>query len=124
MSGACPEGARTKGNIEQRRDSLSVRLYAGLDPVTGRQVYLRTTIPGTNDAAWKQAENELIKFRAQVLSQRSASSTVPLGHAINEWMRHSEAEDSTRAGYVNYIEALHPAQTRQRAGEQDRRATT
>lgn len=104
MSGARSEDARKKGNIEQRGDSLRVRLYAGLDPVTHRQIYLRATIPGTDDAAWKKAENELVKFRAQVLNQRSTSSNVRLGDAIDEWMRHNEIDDSTRAGYTNYIE--------------------
>lgn len=33
-------------------DSLRVRYYAGMDPVTGKQVYLRATIPGTDDTDW------------------------------------------------------------------------
>jgi hypothetical protein len=40
-------------------------------PVTGKQSYLRATISGTDDAAWRKAENQLAEFRAQVLRQRS-----------------------------------------------------
>jgi hypothetical protein len=39
--------------------------------VTGKQSYLRATISGTDDAAWRKAENQLAEFRAQVLRQRS-----------------------------------------------------
>jgi integrase len=43
--------ARPRGNIEARGDSLRIRVYAGPDPVTGKPVYLRETVRGTDDAA-------------------------------------------------------------------------
>lgn len=104
MARSRSEASRPKGNIEERGGGLRVRLYAGTDPVTGRQVYLRETIPGTDDAAWRKAENKLTEFRAQVLKQRTVASTVPFAHAVDEWMQNSEVTDSTRDGYVNYIE--------------------
>lgn len=73
------------------------------DPVTGKQVYLRATITGTDDAAWKAAHDKVAEFRTQVAKQQSATSTVPFRHALVEWLHTSEIEDSTRAGYVNYI---------------------
>jgi hypothetical protein len=78
MTAARREG-RKRGNIEERKGALRVRCYAGIDPVTGRQVYLRATVPGTDDAAWKKADDKLAEFRAQVLKQRSAQSSVNLG---------------------------------------------
>ncbi|TDP97927.1 tyrosine-type recombinase/integrase [Labedaea rhizosphaerae] len=96
--------SRPKGNIEERAGSLRVRVFAGNDPVTNRQVYLRATIPGTSDASWRKAENKLTEFRAQVIKQRTVASTVPFAHAVDEWMKTSEVVDSTRDGYVNYIE--------------------
>lgn len=68
MGRAPSEIARPKGNIEQRGDSLRVRCDAGLDPVTGKQVYLRETIHGTDDSAWKKAENKLTEFRVRCSS--------------------------------------------------------
>jgi hypothetical protein len=65
---------------------------------------LRETIPGTDDAAWKKAGNKLTEFRAQVLKRQSVTSSVPFSHAVDQWMRNGEIEDSTRARYVNYIE--------------------
>lgn len=96
--------ARRSGNIEERGGALRVRLYAGLDPVTGRQSYLRATIPGTDEAAWRSARKKLTEFQAQVIKQRNAPTSVTVAYAVDEWLRTSEVEDSTRAGYVNYIE--------------------
>ncbi|HEU5475296.1 MAG TPA: site-specific integrase [Actinophytocola sp.] len=96
-------GGRQRGNIEERGPGLRVRLYAGTDPVTGRQVYLRATIPGTDTAAWRKAEDKLSQFRTQVLRQRSAASSVPFAHAVDEWLRTNETEPSTRKTYVGYI---------------------
>jgi integrase len=50
MSGARSEG-RLRGRIEERGASLRVSVYAGIDPVTGKRVYLRETIKGTDKAA-------------------------------------------------------------------------
>jgi integrase len=97
------EPARRRGNIRQRGSSLQVRLFAGKDPVTGRDVYLTASIPGTGKKAHKKAEDKLAEFRTQVTKQRSTPSSVKLGYAIDEWMRTSEHEDSTREGYRGYI---------------------
>jgi hypothetical protein len=56
----------------------------GIDPVTGKQVYLRATIDGTDDKAWRKAEDKLAEFRTQVLKQHSASSSVTLSYAMDE----------------------------------------
>jgi hypothetical protein len=51
-----------------------------------------------------QGRNKLTEFRVQVLKQRSVASSVPFAQAVDEWMQNSEVTDSTRDGYVNYIE--------------------
>jgi integrase len=95
---------RPKGNIRERGGSLQVRFFSGRDPVTGKDVYLSDSIKGTDDAAWKKAEDKLAEFRTQVNKQRSAESSVSLEYAIDEFMRVSELEDSTRKTYDGYIE--------------------
>jgi integrase len=94
MAAVRPE-VRRRGNIEERAGALRVRLYSGTDPVTGRQVYLRATIKGTDEAAWKKADDKLAEFRSQVNNQRSASSSIAFGYALDEWMRTTELEAST-----------------------------
>src|SRR5690242_11499670 len=102
MGGESGPGRRT-GSIRQRGNALQVRLFSGVDPVTGKDIYLAATIKGTDKAARKAAADKLSAFRTQVLNQRSATSAVPFSQAIDEWMRTSEIVDSTRDGYVNYI---------------------
>lgn len=87
----------------QHAQALRVVVYAGIDPVTGRRVYERETVSGTDEAAWRKAENKLTELRAKVLRQQRASSSVSLGHAIDEWFRKAELEDSTRNSYAGYI---------------------
>ncbi|MCS7478198.1 tyrosine recombinase XerC [Umezawaea endophytica] len=93
-----------KGSIRERGNNLQVRYFAGRDPVTGKDVYLNATVKGLDDAARKKADDKLAEFRTQVNKQRSAESSVSLSYAINEWLRTSEVDDSTRKTYVGYIE--------------------
>jgi len=95
---------RQRGGVEERGDTLRVSVYAGLDPVTGKRVYLRETIKGTDKAAHKRAESVLNRLLTQVDQQRSAQSTVSLGYAIDQWMRANEIEATTRNTYLGYIE--------------------
>ncbi|HEX5117140.1 MAG TPA: site-specific integrase [Pseudonocardiaceae bacterium] len=71
--------------------------------MTGKDIYLSDTIKGTDKAARRQASDKLSEFRTQVRNQRSATSAVPFGQAVDAWMNTSEIVDSTRDGYVNYI---------------------
>lgn len=93
-----------------RGKSLQVRVFAGKDPVTGRDVYLSESIKGTDKAAYKLADKTMTRLLAQVDQQRSTSTTVTFSHGIDEWLRTVELEDSTRDGYVGYIErTIRPA---------------
>lgn len=98
--------SRQQGRIEQRGQSVRVVVYAGLDPVTGRRSYLRETIDGTDDKSWRKAENKLTEFRARIIKQRSTASSVTLSYAIDEWLRTADIEQSTRDGYVGYIDRI------------------
>jgi integrase len=100
------ETRRRTGSVRQRGNALQVRLFAGRDPVTGRDRYLTDTIKGTDKAAHKKANDKLAEFRAQVLKQRTAESTVSFGYVIDEWLRTADIETSTRDGYVGYIDRV------------------
>src|ERR687893_1908724 len=95
---------RLQGNIEVRGDSLRIRVYAGPDPVTGKPVYLRETVRGTDEAARRTARKALNRLVAEAEKARRPSSVVSLGHVIDEWLRVAEHEDSTRETYLGYIE--------------------
>jgi integrase len=65
MSRARPE-LRKRGEIEERNGSLRVKVYAGLDPVTGKRVYLREKVPGTDKAFYREAEKKLNDLLSRV----------------------------------------------------------
>ncbi|MFD0203824.1 MULTISPECIES: tyrosine-type recombinase/integrase [Saccharothrix] len=101
---------RRRGSVRQRGNSLQVRVFAGVDPVTGKDVYLSESVKGTTKAAHKQADKVMTRLLAEVDQQRSTSTTVTFSHAIDEWLKNVELEDNTRDGYVGYIErTIRPA---------------
>jgi hypothetical protein len=71
---------------------------------TGRDRYLSKTIKGTEEAAQKRAQKALTQLQADVDNQRAPESSVPLSHALDEWLRTVEIEDTTRRTYVGYID--------------------
>jgi integrase len=104
------DDARTRGSIRVRGNSLQVRVFAGKDPVTGKDVYLSETVKGTDKAAQKEAGKVMTRLQASVDAQRSTSTTVTFSYAVDEWLRTSELEDNTRDTYVGYIErTIRPA---------------
>lgn len=102
---------RGRGNIRKRGNSLQVRVYSGIDPVTGKELYLSETIRGTDTAARRRAEKALTRLQAQVDQQRAPSTSVSFSYAIDEWLRSADIEPTTRHGYVGYI-AQHPSGAR------------
>ena len=46
----------------------------------------------------------MARLQAEVDGQRSAQSSVTLGYTLDEWLKTVEVEDSTRDGYIGYVE--------------------
>jgi integrase len=67
---------RPRGSIETRGNALRIRVYGGLDPVTGKPVYLRETVRGTDDAARRTARRTLNRLIAEAEKARRPSSEV------------------------------------------------
>ena len=95
---------RKRGSVRARGGSLQVRVFAGVDPVSGRDRYLSESVKGTDRAARRQADKVMARLQAEVDGQRSAQSNVSLGYTLDEWLHTVELEDSTRDTYVGYIE--------------------
>ena len=87
-----------------RGGSLQVRVFAGIDPVTRRDRYLSETVEGSDRPARREAEKVMARLQAEVDAQRSAQSSVTLGYTLDEWLKTLEVEDSTRDGYIGYVE--------------------
>lgn len=83
--------------IRRRGNSYQAILYAGMDPVTGRQLYLRESAPTE-----AEAKRILRRFQAQVAEQRHAKTRASLRTTIESWLETHELEETTRATYVGY----------------------
>ncbi|OZM72840.1 site-specific integrase [Amycolatopsis antarctica] len=83
--------------MERRGNSLRVKVYAGVDPLTGKRLYLTES---TTDEA--EAKRILNKFRAQVDEKRNARTRALFRVAIEEWLKVHELEETTRDGYEMY----------------------
>jgi integrase len=88
---------RSTGSIRRRGNSLQVNVYAGVDPLTGRRLYLSAS---TTDEA--EAKRILNKFRAEVDEKRNARTRALFRVAIEEWLKIHELEETTREGYEMY----------------------
>ncbi len=88
---------RPKGNIRQRGRTYQVRVYAGVDPVTGKPNYL-TGSAATED----HAERLLRKLLSEVDDQRHTRTKATLGAAVDAWLAVHEAEENTRKGYETH----------------------
>lgn len=96
---------RPKGSIERRGNSFRVKVYAGVDPLTGKRTYLSDS---TTDE--RKAEKILTRLRAQVDKQRNARTQGTLRTAIEEWLPNHDVEESTRKSYELYFDRfVYPA---------------
>jgi hypothetical protein len=75
-----------------------VLVYAGVDPITGKDHYLTES---TRDEA--HAQKILTRLLAQVDEQRNPRTKATCGTALEAWMRTHEAEATTRDGYRGYV---------------------
>jgi integrase len=89
---------RPRGTIRQRGNSLQVTVYAGVDPLTGRRMFL-------TESTTDRSEAERIRRRlvAQVDDQRASRTRATFGRALDAWLRTHEAEASTLDGYRGYV---------------------
>jgi integrase len=73
-------------------------VYAGIDPLTGKQNYLRETC-----ATYDQAELALTRLQSQVDEDRHPKSGITIRQAVSQWLEVAELEDTTRERYQDLI---------------------
>jgi integrase len=76
-----------------------VRVYAGADPLTGRDHYLRETA-----ATAREAEQVRTRLLNQADERRQPRSKATVGMLLDRWLEVSDVEASTRNGYRSKIE--------------------
>jgi integrase len=91
--------------IRRRGGSFQVIVYAGKDPLTGRDLKLRES---TTDE--REAERILRRLVAQVDAQQHAKTNASFRVTMESWLRTHEVEQTTRASYEQYARNhLYPA---------------
>ncbi|HTK66596.1 MAG TPA: tyrosine-type recombinase/integrase [Pseudonocardia sp.] len=96
---------RDRGSVERRGGSFRVKVYAGLDPQTGRRLYLTGSA-----STQREAERIRTKLQAEVDAKRATKTRATLNAAIDDWLRLHEVEESTLAGYRGYLDrTIRPA---------------
>jgi integrase len=110
MTAGAGKRRRSRGEIEQLPSgSLRVRVYAGIDPITGRRHYLREVVPAGPRAA-REAEKARTRLLAEVDDRRNPRTNATVSQLLDRYLDVLEIEDTTRAGYEstlrNYIRPL------------------
>jgi integrase len=99
-----PSEPRTQGSIRKRGNTYQVRVYAGIDPVTGKANCLTGTGRGiTQREAENNAKAILRKLLSEVDEQRNARTKATFGTALDAWLRVTDLDETTREGYETYI---------------------
>src|SRR5579862_5777529 len=89
----------TKGHIEQLPSgAFRVRVYAGTDPVTGRERRLKETCPDEATAA--AALGRLLK---QAESQQAPDRDATFGLVLDKYLEVTDLAESTLATHESYI---------------------
>jgi integrase len=90
---------RERAHVRKRGNSFQVLVYAGVDPLTGKDHYLSES---TRDE--KQVEKIRTRLLAQVDQQRNAATKATLAYVLDAWLKVHEADTTTLAGYRRVAE--------------------
>ena len=94
---------RQRGEIETLPSgSLRVRVYAGIDPISGKRHYLVEVIPAGKDAA-RQAEKARTRLLAEVDERRNPRTKATVAQLMERYLGVLQIEDTTRAGYERLV---------------------
>lgn len=94
-----PRPRRPRGHIEELPSGrFRATVYAGTDPLTGRQRYVKETTDTYGDA-----ELALTKLQSRVDENRHPKTAITVGQAITRWLDVAKLEDTTRDRYEDLI---------------------
>lgn len=102
-----PSRARRRGTIGWLPSgSARVKVYAGIDQLTGKKIWLRETVAAeaTRRETEREAEKALTRLLNQVDERRSPRTETTVNQLLDRWLEVIEVERKTRAGYVSKIE--------------------
>lgn len=90
---------RVRGNISTLPSgSLRVKVYAGIDPVTGKEHWLREVVPAGPNAP-KEAEKVRTRLLAQVDQKRNARTSATVNQLLDRYFEYLHVEPTTQENY-------------------------
>jgi integrase len=88
-----------RGHVRKRGESsYQAIVYAGIDPVTKRQRYLRESA-----RTQREAERALTRLLSQVDEQRTPNTSATVGYLLDRWLELAQLELTTRDTYQAYL---------------------
>ncbi|MBB3052423.1 hypothetical protein FHS23_003457 [Prauserella isguenensis] len=90
---------RSRGSIEQLSSgALRVKVYAGIDPLSGKRHYLRETVPA-GPKADKEAQKVLTRLVNEVNESRNPRTNATVGQLMDRYLEYVDVDQSTRTRY-------------------------
>ena len=90
---------RNRGYVEQRGSgSYRAVIYAGIDPLTGKERYLRESA-----RTRKEAQAALARLQTKVDEKRHPRTSTTVGELLDQWMEVSNHDESTAERYADVI---------------------
>lgn len=83
--------------------ALRARLYSGVDPLTGRRVYLTETIPADHPEPQKEAQRALTRLLTQVDEKRAPRTQANVNKLMDRYLELLDVGVTTRKSYEGYI---------------------
>ncbi|HEY0639838.1 MAG TPA: site-specific integrase [Pseudonocardiaceae bacterium] len=80
--------------IRQRGSTYQVRVFSGVDPVTGKKAYLSASAP-TEDEAIKLRD----RLQRDITDNKAARTSVTVAYLLDEWLSAHRVELKTRQSY-------------------------
>ncbi len=86
--------------------SARVKVYAGVDPVSGQDVWLRETVKARSARreTEREADKALTKLLNQVDERRNPRTTATMSQLLDRWVEVLDVERRTLDGYVRQID--------------------
>ena len=96
--------------------SARVKVYAGIDQLTGQKLWLRETVKAreTQRETKVEAEKTITRLLNQIDERRSPRTEVTVNELLDRWLEVIDVDRKTRVGYVGKIVNLEYALTTNR----------
>ena len=107
MASSHPARGRQRGSIGWLPSgSARVKVYGGIDQLTGKKIWFRETVPAksTRRETERAAEKVLTRLLSQVDERRSPRTEATVNQLLDRWLEVLDVERTTRIGYVGKIE--------------------